>query len=123
MNAHLGTPVFDGEVDARMVGRYQSAVSMKTSDSGGGGGYFGDDGGAVFLVFGPTAVAANSSPRYWRQPVAEPDFSRLFLSVGQEIRQSRVSMEEVLDGISAEDHRLRDEICALVQDEETLLRG
>lgn len=71
----------------------------------------------ILLVFGPTAVVENE-----RAPevVSDPDYSRVFVTLktaGQQgferIVQTGVSLGEVINGLSQDDHRLRDAVLAV----------
>jgi hypothetical protein len=79
------------------------------------------DGGAgrLQVKFGPSAWFANESPEGRKSfpknvPPDEADYTRLFLTWNGEIRQSKVSMLDVLEGLPDTDTRLRDEVLALV---------
>jgi hypothetical protein len=72
----------------------------------------------VCLVFGPTAVVENGLAP---QPVADPDFSKVFVTrtpAGQSaidrIVQTEVGLEEVLAGLSGDDTRLRDAVLSAI---------
>ena len=62
---------------------------------------------------------ANEEDTYFRQKVAPEvaDYSRLFLTDvrSHEIRQSAVSLYEVLCGLAPDDARLHDEMIALLR--------
>lgn len=71
----------------------------------------------ILLVFGPTAVVENE-----RTPevVSDPDYSRVFVTLGtagqqsfEQIVQTSVSLGEVINGLSQDDHRLRDAVLAV----------
>ncbi len=70
------------------------------------------------IKFGPSAWFANEQDSYWTIKVAPEvvDYSRLFLTLssGRELRQSEVTLHEILDGLDADDRRLHDEIIRLV---------
>ena len=75
------------------------------------------------LKFGPSAWYANEEDRddrgaTWEEtvPVAEADYSRLFITRKKAIRQSVVTLGEALEGLSPDDYRLRDEIVRFVRD-------
>ena len=72
------------------------------------------------LKFGPSAWFANERDSHWKVKVdpKAADYSRLFITSAKtrEIRQSVVTLQEVLDGLSAEDLRLHDEIVKLLID-------
>lgn len=71
------------------------------------------------LKFGPSAWFANERDPNWTVKVdpEAADYSRLFITWAKtrEIRQSVVTLQEVLDGLSPSDHRLHDEIVQLAQ--------
>lgn len=71
------------------------------------------------LKFGPSAWFANEQDLHWKVKIdpKNADYSRLFITweATREIRQSVVTVQEVLDGLSADDMRLRDEILSLIQ--------
>jgi hypothetical protein len=75
------------------------------------------------LKFGPSAWYANEQDRddkgdTWEEtvPVAETDYSHLFMTRKKAIRQSVVTLREALEGLPPDDFRLRDEIVRLVRD-------
>ncbi|MGB7982512.1 MAG: PD-(D/E)XK nuclease family protein [Candidatus Nanopelagicales bacterium] len=72
------------------------------------------------LKFGPSAWFANERHSHWHLKVdpKSADYSRLFITSvkTREVRQSVVTLQEVLDGLSAEDLRLHDEIVKLLID-------
>ena len=79
------------------------------------------------LKFGPSAWMANEEKRGdWRNdtweetvPLGQADYSRIFVTrrTGRKsIRQSVVTLREVLDGLSVDDFRLRDEIVRFVRE-------
>lgn len=69
------------------------------------------------ILFGPSAWHANEVDTLWNHRIdpTDVDYSRLFLTnaVGLEIRQSAVSLQEVIDGLDPNDTRLHDEIVAM----------
>jgi hypothetical protein len=71
----------------------------------------------IYLEFGPTAVVENARVP---SPVAEPDYSRIFVTRQAEadgidqMRQTDVSLIEVLTGLSDNDLRLRDAALAMI---------
>lgn len=71
------------------------------------------------LKFGPSAWFANEQDPDWKLRVepAVADYSRLFVTwpATWEIRQSAVTVREVLDGLAVDDLRLRDEILEMVR--------
>lgn len=68
------------------------------------------------IKFGPSAWYANERDTHWqiKVPTDQADYSRLFLTRGTEIRQSQVSLHDVLDLRDSSDLRLRDELLALI---------
>lgn len=69
------------------------------------------------IKFGPSAWAANRADSGWTRRVAPAlaDYSHLFLarSGTGEIRQSSVTLQEVLDGLGPDDTRISDELIEL----------
>lgn len=111
LNVTLGSDFITKET-ANWSGIYQWTINFETvgtHDS------FGE--GRFQIKFGPSAWYANEQDADWKQTVAPEvaDYSRLFLtrSVDHTIRQSSVSLQEVLDGLSPHDTRLHDELIAL----------
>ncbi|MBE7326031.1 PD-(D/E)XK nuclease family protein [Nocardioides sp. Y6] len=98
------------EASANYAGIYQWTVNFAVA------GREGDGEAPLQLKFGPSAWWANESDQSWQKVVTDPDYSRLFLThrSTQEIRQSAVTLQEVLDGLAADDHRLRDELVNLL---------
>mgnify|MGYP000725360969 CR=1 FL=1 len=70
------------------------------------------------IKFGPSAWWANESGRFWKLtvPADQADYSRLFVTNGitRELRQSKVSIADVLAGLDPADRRLHDEIVDLM---------
>lgn len=70
------------------------------------------------IKFGPSAWHSNAQDSAWRNtvPGSEADYSRLFITRAKtsEIRQSSVTLQEVLDGIESSDRRLHEEIVDLL---------
>ena len=108
LNATMGAG-FVTEVSATYAGIYQWTVNLKVADEG-------DEIGEakLQLKFGPSAWFANEEDPHWRRTVdlGEVDYSHLFLTRARfrEIRQSAVTLQEVLDGLGPDDRRLHDEI-------------
>lgn len=95
------------KVEARLAGKWEWCVAMRRADVQ----------PTILLVFGPTAVVENE-----RAPevVSDPDYSRVFVTLkaaGQQgfepIVQTGVSLDEVINGLSQDDHRLRDAVLAV----------
>lgn len=112
LNASLGGE-FVSAVSATYAGIYQWTVNV---DIAGHGGDVGE--AAVQLKFGPSAWYANEEDRFWLRTVdrAGADYSRIFLTAARsrQVRQSVVTLQEVLDGLSPDDRRLHDEILDMV---------
>lgn len=75
-------------------------------------------GAPLQIKFGPSAWFAINEDLNWRNS-DDPqlaDYSRLFLTRSSrgEIRQSSVTVQEVLDGLDPTDNRLRDELLRLM---------
>ncbi|WP_299449640.1 PD-(D/E)XK nuclease family protein [uncultured Serinicoccus sp.] len=112
LNATFGND-FVRKVSATYAGIYQWTVNFDIDDVGE------DIGEArLQLKFGPSAWFANESDPAWRQRVdpAVADYSRLFLTraANREVRQSIVTLQEVVDGLDKTDTRLHDEIVQLL---------
>ena len=95
------------KVEARLSGKWEWCVAMRRADAQ----------PTILLVFGPTAVVENE-----RAPagVSDPDYSQVFVTLktaGQHgferIVQTGVSLGEVINGLSQDDHRLRDAVLAV----------
>lgn len=113
LNATLGSR-FVERVTAPYRGIYQWTIDFETAEAHGS---FGE--ARLQIKFGPSAWFANEQDNYWKQKVAPEvaDYSRLFLTRAEshKIRQSAVSLHEVLGGLALDDARLHDEIIALLQ--------
>jgi hypothetical protein len=113
LNATMGAGYVE-KVTARYSGIYQWSINFETKEAQES---FGD---ARFQIkFGPSAWFANEQQTFWKQKVMPEaaDYSRLFITrvSNHEIRQSAVSLHEVLEGLSPDDTRLHDEIVALLR--------
>lgn len=101
---------FVGQVSARFSGIYQWTINFHIAEDGGVD--FGEP--PLQLKFGPSAWFANERDPEWQRTVALDvvDYSRLFLTraKNRELRQSAVTLHEVLDGLEPTDIRLHDEI-------------
>ena len=110
LNESLGADFVRG-VNIRYQGIYQWTVNLRVDDEGEA---IGEE--RLQIKFGPSAWKANEDDLAWRNTVdpATADYSHLFLTRARfrEVRQSAVTLQDVLDGISADDRRLRDEILA-----------
>jgi PD-(D/E)XK nuclease superfamily len=113
LNATMG----DGSVSrvsATYAGIYQWTVNLDVADDGESSGN-----ASLQLKFGPSAWFANEQDPYWKRTVDRgvADYSHLFLTHPKfgEVRQSVVTLQEVLDGITPDDRRLHDEILQLLR--------
>ena len=106
------------EVRVGFQGLYQWTVNLVRP---------GESEAVVQLKFGPSAWRANEEKRgdwgndTWEEtvPVGQADYSHIFITrrTGRKsIRQSGVTLREVLDGLSSDDLRLRDEIVQFVRE-------
>lgn len=97
------------DVGARYAGRYQWTVTLELD------GHAGD---AVQLKFGPSAWYANEQDSEWTDRVSDPDYAHVFLTRRgtQQIRQSSVTLQEVLNGLAAEDERILSELLGLLDE-------
>jgi hypothetical protein len=113
LNATLGDG-FVRAVSARYAGTYQWTVNFDLPDDDGE--KFGEH--RLQLKFGPSAWFANEKDPNWKRTVDPEvaDYSRLFLTRAKtaEVRQSEVTIQEVLDGLATNDLRLHDEIVLLL---------
>ncbi len=107
LNDALGEGYFGGTY-IRFQGIYQWDVSLLC-----------DGEVTVFVLFGPSAWADNELNKYksWEVRIDEPDYSRLVIGYGpnKELRQSSVTMEDILNGLAPDDTRLLDEIVSAVR--------
>ena len=98
-------------MNIRYQGIYQWTINLQVDDDG-------EDIGEerLQIKFGPSASKANEHDTAWRHTVdlATADYSHLFLTRARfrEVRQSAVTLQDVLHGLSADDRRLHDEIVA-----------
>ena len=103
------------KVSATYSGMYQWTVNFDLPDDGQ---EFGE--ARLQLKFGPSAWFANEKDPNWKRTVDPEvaDYSRLFLTRAKtkEVRQSEVTLQEVLDGLALSDRRLHDEIVQLLSD-------
>lgn len=121
LNATLGEGTIT-KVGAAFRGIYQWTVNF---DLGSESGEFGEP--PLQIKFGPSAWFAIEEDPNWQHTV-DPDvadYSRLFLtrSAQREIRQSSVTLQEVLDGLEPTDRRLHDEILQLIRPPATAPEG
>ena len=114
LNATLGEEFVHG-VNAQYAGIYQWTINFDITTD-----VTDLDEAPLQLKFGPTAWFANEQDPHWKRTVdpAAADYSRLFLTRAslKEIRQSVVTLQEVLDGLEPTDLRLHDEIVQLMRD-------
>lgn len=110
LNATLGSG-FVERVNANYSGIYQWTISFETGDATNP-----LDRVLFQIKFGPSAWYANEEDEHWKQrvPTEVADYSRLFLTRNHLIRQSSISLHEVIEGLAPEDMRLHDEIVALL---------
>lgn len=113
LNATRGEGFVRG-VDARFAGIYQWTINIEVEEDATDSGQ-----SRLQLKFGPSAWFANERDPKWTRTVesGQADYSRLFLTRSgvKEIRQSTLSIQDVLDGLEPADHRLHDEIIALLR--------
>lgn len=91
----------------RFVGQWEWCVELQRADAQ----------PTIFLEFGPTAVVENARVP---EPVDEPDYSCLFVTLQDEDRESisrilstDVKLAEVVSGLSRDDPRLRNAVLAM----------
>lgn len=103
-----------GDVGGRYAGIYQWTVGLHV-----GAGTTMPSEPNLQVKFGPSAWYANEQDRYWKTTVDRTvaDYSHLFLTdvMTRDIRQSVVTLQEVLDGIPSNDHRLHHELAQLLR--------
>ena len=118
VNTTLGDG-FVSQVSARYSGNYRWTVRLSLSardlhaEADPGEDY-------LQLKFGPSAWYANEKDSHWKRTV-DPDvadYSRLFITRAKtrEVRQSEVTLHEVLEGLSPDDLRLHDAIVQILRD-------
>jgi hypothetical protein len=112
VNAALGSEDVPG-VKADYAGIFQWSVGFTVAGKEGESERF-------QLKFGPSAWYANEIDEDWKRtvPASVADYSCLFITrwKAKEVRQSAVTILEVLDGLSVDDFRLRDEIVRLIRE-------
>jgi hypothetical protein len=113
LNGTLGEG-FVKKASSAYQGIYEWTINLETGATNDS---FGDPG--LQIKFGPSAWFANEQDTEWKLKVdpRAADYSRLFLTSTSnlEIRQSSISLGEVLEGLAPGDTRLHDEIVALLQ--------
>ncbi|WP_338538292.1 PD-(D/E)XK nuclease family protein [Janibacter terrae] len=96
-------------VNARYSGMYQWTINFEMAETAEN-----LPEARLQIKFGPSAWHANEADAFWKNGVAREaaDYSRLFLTHAPlaEVKQSSVSLQEVLDGLDPADRRLHDEI-------------
>jgi hypothetical protein len=104
------------DVRVGFQGRYEWTVNFFTT---------GKSEAVLQLKFGPSAWYANEEKGgdwgtdAWEEtvPVGQADYSHLFITRNRKaIRQSVVTLREVIEGLSPDDFRLRDEVVRFVRD-------
>jgi hypothetical protein len=122
LKKQLNSTLGEGSVSqasARYVGNYRWTVNLSltardlpTEDD------FGED--QLQIKFGPSAWYAIEKDPHWTLTVDPEvaDYSRLFITRARtrEVRQSQVSLHEVLDGLAPDDLRLCDELVQILGD-------
>lgn len=105
---------FVRRIDARLAGMYQWTINIDVEDEANDLGQ-----SRLQLKFGPSAWFANERDENWTRTVesGQADYSRLFLTRAgiKEVRQSTVSIQDVLDGLEPADPRLHDEVIGLLR--------
>lgn len=102
------------EVSATYSGIYQWSINFDIAEL-----TENVDAPVIQFKFGPTAQYANEQDPDWKDVVdpGSADYSHLFITrrEGLVIRQSTVTLQEVLNGLEPDDRRLHDEIIALLE--------
>ena len=110
VNDAMGREIIS-EVTARYSGVYQWTINFEGGEGPGGE-------PVIQIKFGPSAWHANERDGDWEETIdaSDADYSRLFLARADTrvVRQSRVTLQEALKGLSPTDTRLRDEILGLL---------
>lgn len=112
LNATLGSERVQ-RVSATYAGIYQWTINFDITG-------FAENVNApsIQLKFGPSAQYANDNDPMW-DTVVKPsiaDYSYIFVTrAGLEIRQSTVTLQEVLGGLNPDDPRLHDEVIQLLE--------
>lgn len=95
------------KVVTKLVGQWEWCVELQRADAQ----------PVIYLEFGPTAAVKNERVA---DPIHDPDYSRVFVSLRDEERggtsrmvQTEVRLAEVIGGLSREDGRLRDAVLSL----------
>jgi hypothetical protein len=118
VNEALAKPRF-GNVNAGFRGTYQWTVNFKpqepTEGTEGVEHPDGVDPGYLQLKFGPSARLANTGNDGWLKTVPTPNYAHVFITWNGEVRQSTVTLHEVVHGLPEDDFRLRDEIVDFIK--------
>lgn len=71
----------------------------------------------IHLELGPSAWRAITRGRWEAAGIADPDYTRIIILDERSDRavQSQVSLTELIEGLATDDHRLRNEIVALLE--------
>ncbi len=113
LNATLAPATIE-KVTARYQGIYQWTIDLESEPPNDLA-----ENAFVQIKFGPSALFANEDDSYWEHKVSPElaDYARLFITnpATREIRQSTVSLHEIVDGLAPDDARLHDEITDLIQ--------
>jgi hypothetical protein len=111
-----------GNVDASYRGSYQWTVNFQPQDvAEGTEGVKHPDGGdlgRLQLKFGPSAQFANTGNPLWLKTVLNPNYAHIFITWNREVRQSAVTLRDVVHGLPEDDLRLRDEIVDFIKSPE-----
>lgn len=104
------SPAAIGSVYKNYRGASESTVGLQHVDD--------PDGRFLQIKFGPSAWSANVHQTHWHDTVRpeEADYKHLFLTFDGRVRQSQVTLQEVLVGLDPNDVRLRDEFVELRND-------
>lgn len=111
VNDALGTELLT-HATANYRGIYQWTVNLHSSPD------TGDNDPPLQIKFGPSAWFAVEEDADWEHAsTTKSDYTHLFLTerVTKSVVASMATMEDVLAGIAPDDHRLRDELLALVK--------
>lgn len=112
---------FVSQIGAKYSGIYQWTVNLVIPETGGN-----TEEAPLQVEFGPSARYANVDDPGWGRTAGrgEAEYSHLFLTraVTREVRQSAVTLQQVLDGISYNDRTLHDEVVDLLRPEHSPTR-
>jgi hypothetical protein len=111
-----------GKINANYAGRWQWTVNIDphepAENTGGEKHPDGGDLGRLQLKFGPSAQLANAGNETWLKTVPAPNYAHVFITWNREVRQSAVTLLEVVRGLDDYDVRLRDEIVEFIKNSE-----